>query len=302
MTESRNWILPAQIPFSELKSKDLEECVYWLLDAMGAKDLEWRTGGSGSGAPDGGRDLEATFYSSGADGELEAQKWWIECKGRSSTVDPYEVKSAANNSLTMANLDCLVIVTNTQFSNPTRDWIKGWQSSHPKPRVKLWDHSQLERFLSRHPDVVLRLFSDALSTDGRLKAMESRFWNKLEFVSPKTLADLWKDRHELKFTPSGMFALIANEIANGSLAKRAWAASITPLSIAEVLTMSLYNATYLAVRSFKAGVDQQIIFKSFAYLLLAALDQFPAEKVTCLVLPSIAVRTGRFQRACKKCY
>ncbi|WP_186157263.1 hypothetical protein [Burkholderia gladioli] len=60
--ENHNWVLPAAIPFEKLKSKDLEECVYWLLDAMGAKDLEWRTGGTGGGAADGGRDLEAHFF------------------------------------------------------------------------------------------------------------------------------------------------------------------------------------------------------------------------------------------------
>src|SRR5216683_5447637 len=85
-----------------------------------------------------------------------------------------------------------VIATNTQFSNPTRDWVKGWQPRHVRPTVKLWDHAQLERLLSRHPDVVLRLFSEALSLQGRFQAMESRFWNKLEFVTLKTLAELWK--------------------------------------------------------------------------------------------------------------
>jgi hypothetical protein len=34
------WVLPAGIPFVELKARDLEECVYWLMDAMGARDLE----------------------------------------------------------------------------------------------------------------------------------------------------------------------------------------------------------------------------------------------------------------------
>jgi hypothetical protein len=59
MKNDKEWVLPASIPFATLKRRDLEECVYWLLDAMGAKDLEWRTGGSGDGAADGGRDLEA---------------------------------------------------------------------------------------------------------------------------------------------------------------------------------------------------------------------------------------------------
>jgi len=287
MTKFKDWILPAQIPFSDLKGSDLEECVYWLLDAMGAKDLEWRTGGTRGGAADGGRDLEARFYFPGADGELEAHKWWIECKGRSSTVAPDEVKSAVNNALALADLDCLVVATNTQFSNPTRDWVKAWQASHPKPKIKLWDHSQLERFLSRHRDVVLRLFFYALSIDGRLTAMESRFWNRIEFVAPKTLSDLWKARHELNFTAEAMFAVIANEMANGSIIKRAWAASISPEFVAEVLTAGFYNVMYLAVRSSKAGVDQQIIFRTLAYLILAALTHFPAEKVAHIMFLSI---------------
>jgi hypothetical protein len=73
----KDWVLPASIPFDAMKGRDLEECVYWLLDAMGAKDLEWRTGGKGGGAADGGRDLEANFYTPGVDGEVEAKKWWI---------------------------------------------------------------------------------------------------------------------------------------------------------------------------------------------------------------------------------
>src|ERR1035438_10027666 len=91
---NKEWVLPASIPFADLKGRDLEECVYWLLDAMGAKDLEWRTGGSGGGAADGGRDLEAVFYAPSMDDELQRQKWWIECKGRAGTVEAEEGESA----------------------------------------------------------------------------------------------------------------------------------------------------------------------------------------------------------------
>jgi hypothetical protein len=115
---AKEWVLPASIPFENLKGKDLEECVYWLFDAMGAKDLEWRTGGGGSGAPDGGRDLEAHFYTPGADNEIESQTWWIECKGSGRTVDPDQVKSAVVNAQMRSDLDYIVIVTNSQFSNP----------------------------------------------------------------------------------------------------------------------------------------------------------------------------------------
>lgn len=137
--------MPASTPFAGPKGHDLEECVYWLLDSMGAKDLEWRTGGCGGGAADGERDLQAAFYTPTVDGEIEAQKWWIECKDRAGTVEPDEAKSAVTSALAIEGLDYVVIATNTQFSNPTRDWVKLRQAKHPRPRIKLWDHAQLER-------------------------------------------------------------------------------------------------------------------------------------------------------------
>lgn len=283
----KEWVLPAAIPFKELKGQDLEECVYWLVDAMGAKDLEWRTGGSGGGAADGGRDLEARFFHPGKDGELSSQKWWIECKGRSGTVEADEVKSAVNNALAYEGIDHLVIATNTQFSNPTRDWVKEWQKKHPVPKVQLWDKAQLERYLSRHPDVVLRLFSQALSLQGRFLAMESRFWNKLEFVNQPTLADLWKDRENIEFTSMGMFALIANEFANGEITHRPWGAILTPVSLIETVANGLYNALYILYRASNAGVDQKILVRSYAYLILVALDNLTFEKATDLVIDSL---------------
>lgn len=291
--ETQNeWVLPASIPFEQLKRRDLEECVYWLLDAMGAKDLEWRTGGTGSGAADGGRDLEAHFYTPGADGEPEAQKWWIECKGRSGTVEPDAVKSAANNALAMSGLDYLIVATNTQFSNPTRDWVKDWQAKHPRPKIKLWDRSQLERYLSRHPDVVLRLFSQALSVQGRFQAMESRFWNKFEYVTPSALAELWKARDGLEMSAIGLFAAIVNEFANGSIIHRPWGAILDEKSLVEVLHIGLINVPYVMMRGVTSGVDQNPILRAYAYLILAALDVLPAENVTRLITDSITRGKG----------
>lgn len=88
-----DWILPAGILFDELKGRDLEECADRLSDAMGGKDLEWRLGGGSKGTSDGGRDWESTFHVPGFDGEMEAQRRWIECKGRGKTVEAEEVRA-----------------------------------------------------------------------------------------------------------------------------------------------------------------------------------------------------------------
>ncbi len=282
--ENHNWVLPAAIPFEKLKSKDLEECVYWLLDAMGAKDLEWRTGGTGGGAADGGRDLEAHFFEPDADGEIRQQRWWIECKGRKGTVDPNEVKAALNNVLAYEAVDRIIIATNTQYSNPTLDWVKEWQNRHPRPKVQLWDRAHLERYLSRHPDVVLRLFAEALSLDGRIQAMESRFWNKLELVSPRTLADIWEKRYEIELTAAGVFALVANEFANGDISCRPWAATLGEQAALAVLGVGLTNAGYLLLRSHRSGIDARILSRTFAYLTLLVLEKHPPDVIADFVV------------------
>ena len=283
----KDWVLPASLPLDELKGKDLEECVYWLLDAMGAKDLEWRKGGSGGGAADGGRDLEAHFFIPSADGELERQKWWIECKGREGTVPPEEVKTAVNNAAAIDALDHLVIVTNTQFSNPTRDWVKAWQKKNSTPKIKLWDKDQLERFLSQHPSVVLRLFARALSLKGRLRAMTSRLWNKAEWVPTSTLRELWAGSDQLELNAMDIFAAIVNEFGHGDINERPWAAILDNDDLLNVLYGGLINIGYLVARASDGGVEQRPFIRAYAYLLLASLDRMPPEHVARHVIAAI---------------
>lgn len=285
--KKKDWVLPASIPFADLKSKDLEECVYWLLDAMGGKDLVWRKGGKGDGASDGGRDLEATFYVSSADGKINAQQWWIECKGRKGTVEADAVKTAIINAMARKELAQIVMATNTQFSNPTRDWVGEWQMKHPLPRVMLWDQVTLERYLSDHPQVVLRLFSQALSPEGRARAMESRFWNKLEYVPIKILTDLWKDKENFPIEGMAVFAAIVNEFAHGDITRRPWGAAISPITVIQLLVLGLENVSYLVLRSIKAGTEMQPIVRTIVYLILLALEKLPPDVVTSVIEESI---------------
>lgn len=286
------WVLPAGIPFAELKARDLEECVYWLMDAMGARDLEWRTGGAGGGAADGGRDLEATIYVPSPDGEMDAQRWWIECKGRTGTVEPDQVKAAVNNALGQGDLAYLVVVTNTTFSNPTRDWVRQWQLTHPRPRVRLWDRDTLERLLSKHPAVVLRLFSEALSPVGLLKATQERFWNKLEYTPVRALMSFWVAREIIEIGAIERFALIANEMAHGSIADRPWAAQAKPEVLLQTLHMGLVNTPYLRLRGIKMGIDPNPIYAALTHLILVALQRVTPSSLAEFVLEAVGKREG----------
>jgi hypothetical protein len=206
---------------------------------------------------------------------------------QSDTLEKSEVQEACNNATAKGDLDVLVIATNTQFSNPTRDWVKDWQKTHRSPKVKLWDKEHLERLLSRHPAVVLRLFSDALSAQGQVQAMEARFWNRLEYSPPGQLEKIWSDRDTLEFTEMSVFAAIAGEFSSGSITKRPWAAILETNFLIKTLHMAFLNVSYLVLRSVKSGTDQTPMIRAACYLLMAGLQHMEPEAAEELVNVSL---------------
>ena len=277
------WVLPSAIPFDTLKGRDLEECVYWLIDSLGAKDLEWRLGGTGGGAADGGRDLEAWFYRPSPDGDMEGQRWWVECKGRSGTVESEAVKQGCNNALAQSGLEYLVIATNTTFSNPTRDWVKAWQVTHPRPIVKLWDSASLERMLSKHPNAVFRLFAEALSNAGQLEVAREGFWNRFSLSTPKMLKTFWDEREELVIGPMERTALIVSEFASGRIDHRPWGVACDPRETFSTLGLVMANLPYLFGRALRSGIEQEPLIRSIAYIILSSLMSFRSEDVAELI-------------------
>jgi restriction endonuclease len=165
-----------RVPWDSVTGIQLEELLYGLLDAMGASSLAWRAGSSkGVTATDGGRDLEAVFDRPSPDGELDRQRWWIESKGRTNTVERGAVQQAVLDASARSDIDILVIATNSRFSNPTRDWVTERASSYTRPVVKLWDRDNLDRLVRMYPTVVARVLPDALSDEERLRLLVARF-------------------------------------------------------------------------------------------------------------------------------
>jgi hypothetical protein len=269
-------VLQGKIPWENLKGAILEECIYWLLHSMGARDLQWRIGGAGQGAADGGRDLEATFYLSGPDGDLTPQKWWVDAKGRKRTVEKAAVMAAAHNA---QGIDVLVIATNAVFSNPTIDWVKDWNSQNKGPKVQLWDRSKIERLLCSHPDVVGRLFSQALSPQGRLEMLRAQFWNHGIRAESSLLKRLWVERKQLNWDTRDRIAVIASEFANGNITERAWGSTLGSEDIMDVFKSALINGPGTFLRLHKAGHGLAEYYEFLAYLLLNMLIRFKTESV-----------------------
>ncbi len=269
-------VLPSEIPWDDIKGKDLEELLYWLFDSMGAKDLEWRIGGKGLGASDLGRDLELSFYVSSPDGDLVKQRWWIEAKGRTGTVEPSEVKTAVINAAGKTDVDVLVIATNRAFSNPTRDWVKEWQRDHPRPKVKLWERTELESLCSKNPIAIIRLFGKALSPQGKLEVTKTKLWDYASFTDEPTLIKLWQARNKITIDSRALVALIASEVANGDINARSWAVFVDVDTVLESLGDGLTNFLYLVFRANESGVRQRPLIGVLAYLVLVCCDRIGA--------------------------
>lgn len=274
------FVIPSQIPWKHLKGRELEECLYWLIDSMGGKELEWRVGGKGAGTSDQGRDLECCFYMSSPEGDLSRQKWWFEAKGRRGTVAPLEVQSAILNAVGKKDIDVLAIVTNTQFSNPTRDWVAEWQKNNPRPVVRLWEKSTLERLCSKHPTVAMRLFFEALTDQGVLELIRTRFWGYSLFSEEPLLERLWKSRATLTWSPEAVLAVIGSEFANGNIGVRPWAGTLETVDCFHTLATGLANCAGVVLRATHSGTSHAPFIKALSYLLLLTLDELKPETVS----------------------
>jgi hypothetical protein len=278
-----NLILPSEIPWDEIKGSSLEELLYWLFDSMGAKDLEWRIGGRGAGAADQGRDLELAFFTPSPDGTLTKQIWWVEAKGRAGTVEANEVHQAVLNAAGKTNIEVLVVATNTNFSNPTRDWVKEWQRDHPRPIVKLWERTELETLCSKNPLAVIRLHAKALSPQGKVEVASSKLWDYASFTDEPTLKSIWEKRESIKLDERGLFALVASELANGDIGERSWALIVSDEILIASLCNGLINFLYLAFRANEIGVRQEPIIRGISYLIVVATQRVEPSSVSSIL-------------------
>lgn len=264
-------ILPSEIPWNEIKGKDLEELLYWLFDSMGAKELEWRIGGKGGGAADQGRDLELSFFTPTPDGTLAKQAWWIDAKGRSGTVEPSQVYDTVLHVSGKKHIDVIVIATNTHFSNPTRDWVKEWQSNNPRPVIKLWERTELENLCSKNPLAVIRLYKEALSAQGKVEVVKAKLWDYATFSDSTALNAIWKVKDEVLIDERSLFALVASEIASGDLTTRNWTSIASDEVLAANLCNGLVNFPYLAFRANGHGARQEPLIRAIAFFIHATL-------------------------------
>jgi hypothetical protein len=265
----------------EVTGIQLEELLHGLLDAMGASNLVWRAGtGRGANAPDGGRDLEATFDRPSPDGQLDRQRWWIESKGRSGTVERAAVQQAVLDASARSDIDVVVIATNSRFSNPTRDWVVQHQDTHRRPAIRLWDRDSLDQLVRRHPTVVARVLPGALADDDRLKLLVSRFEELGEEPTDPDKEYFWERRQWMQDHELLTEALVMLLYAEGEPLPKTrtwWTLVENPLSAARAIVAATVRVPWLLASNPDRArpLDQGRCLAAAARLIMTAFCSIP---------------------------
>ena len=267
------------LDFSDISPVDFENLVFHLIDEMGFSNLHWRKGGEGNSATDGGRDLEATFWSVQPAGSTE-DKYWFEVKFRSSALEKQQVQSTVLNATSGKELNHLVIVTNSTISNPTLDWVREHQNAHPLPKVTVWQGHDLELLLRKNPRTLSRFLPSSLSFSGRCKIIESKFNNLLMLPSGDELAELWDQKNSFPENTTLLLASCVSEVAYGDVTKRPWGMSMEPhqlLAVAATASMNIYPYVF---KCSSLNRSQTPLIEGFAYIFQCLLIRYGAETTT----------------------
>jgi hypothetical protein len=129
----------------KLKADEFESLVCDLLILHGLQNATWRTPGA-----DGGRDIEGRVDVLDLSGNVETQKWYIECKRYSKSVDwptVYHKIAHADNH----RADYLLICTTASLSPACKSEIKTWNNGSRIPKIRYWDFSDLIRKIDKEP-------------------------------------------------------------------------------------------------------------------------------------------------------
>lgn len=135
---------------SGLSPTEFENLTYDCLQLIGLKNLVWRTPGA-----DGGRDIEGIAYQTDLTGHESVQRWYVECKRYSSSIDwptVWEKLSYAD----VQNADVFLLCTNSNPSPACESRLTDWNNSRRRPVTRVWRGYQLPKILRSYPLVALK--------------------------------------------------------------------------------------------------------------------------------------------------
>ena len=125
-----------------LSPTEFENLVYDCARSSGVRNLVWRTPGA-----DGGRDIEGEVTVTDLTGADRVEKWYIECKRRSKSIDwPTVWKKVAYSDT--QETDVFLLATNATPSPNCESEIAAWNSGRRRPTIRVWRGYSFEHLLS----------------------------------------------------------------------------------------------------------------------------------------------------------
>ena len=264
------------LDFSEITPVDFENLIFHLIDEMGFSNIQWRKGGDGNSATDGGRDLEATFWSVQPAVSKE-EKYWFEVKFRSGQLEKSQVQGTILNASGNTKKDNVVIVTNKTISNPTLDWVNDFQKDHKSPVVTVWQGHDLEVLLRKNPRTLARFLPSSLAFSGRCKVIESRFSNLMLLPSGSELDELWEKRNQYYENSYLTLAACIAEAAFGDVTKNTWGMELEGERLLSACATGMINVYPFIFKCSSLNRDQTPLIIGLSYLIQCLLIRYGAE-------------------------
>ncbi|MCK1970052.1 restriction endonuclease [Franconibacter sp. IITDAS19] len=130
-----------------LSPTKFENLTFDVVTALGLRNSVWRTPGS-----DLGRDIEGDYFISDLSGQYQKQRWYIECKRYTSSVDWPTIWNKISYAETHV-ADILLFVTSSSLSPQAIDQIRLWNKANKKPLIRFWGAVDLCAKLNLHPQI-----------------------------------------------------------------------------------------------------------------------------------------------------
>jgi len=127
-----------------------ENVVYDCLSQFGLENITWRTPGR-----DGGRDLEGSYFLTDFSGQRYSEKWYIECKKYSKTIDWPTIREKLSYAESN-QADFLLFITTSSISPQAQDELHKWNSINGKPKIRVWPGYLLETTLQNMPTITIK--------------------------------------------------------------------------------------------------------------------------------------------------
>ncbi len=278
------------IDWSLINPEKFEKLIYFLLESIGMKNIVWRKGGLGISATDGGRDLECEDHIIERDGFVRTEKWWIEVKYRTNTLEKIKIQETLINAIVNPDVNVICIATNNVITNPTQDWLDLFKKKNKDKKIVIWQSYNLENIIKNNPSLVYRFFPSSLTLKGRFNILGSRFYSYVQLPSGTDLIDIWDNKEKLKFSSKTILPIIFAEATFGDIFERQWGFWFKKDLLFETLLFGLTKILQLLAKCEEIGKNSYFMMQGMEYLLLSNLLNFPAQIIAEKILGNVLER------------